>query len=148
MRGFNKIIIAGNLTRDPEMRTTPSGAQVCRISLAVNRSYRGSDGNQVEQTSFFDCSAWGKVAEIFAQYLHKGDPLLVSGRMDQRSWEDQQTHQKRYAFEVSVEDFNFLSGGKGNDGGNYSAPAPAASEEVTPTEIPSDEEIDVSEIPF
>ena len=123
MRGFNKIIIAGNLTRDPEMRTTPSGAQVCRISLAVNRSYRGSDGNQVEQTSFFDCSAWGKVAEIFAQYL-------------------------QYAFEVSVEDFNFLSGGKGNDGGNYSAPAPAASEEVTPTEIPSDEEIDVSEIPF
>ena len=82
-RGFSKVIIMGNLTRDPELRSTPSGTQVCSFSVAVNRVYNGN-----EQVSFFDCSAWGKIGETIAQYLKKGSGILISGRLEQRSWED------------------------------------------------------------
>ena len=88
MRGFSKAIIAGNVTRDPEMRTTPSGSQVCSFAIAVNRSYKDSSGAQQDQVSYLDCVAWGKSAEIISQYIKKGSQLLVSGRLEQRSWED------------------------------------------------------------
>ena len=144
-RGFSKAIIMGNLTRDPELRSTSTGSQVCGFTVAVNRSYKDSSGNQQEQVSFIDCSAWGKAGEIIAQYAKKGSGIMVSGRLDQRSWEDKEG-QKRSRVEINVEDFNFIGGGNGgNDGA--SAKSASASQDVAPDDI-SDEPIDLSEIPF
>ena len=81
-RGFSKAIICGNITRDPELRSTPSGAKVCSFSVAVNRTYRDANGANQESVSFIDCSAWGKVAEILEQYAKKGTGILVSGRLE------------------------------------------------------------------
>jgi len=145
-RGFSKVIIVGNITRDPELRTTPSGTQVCGFSVAVNRNYRDNSGEQKENVSFFDCSAWGKSGEIIAQYAKKGSGILVSGRLEQRSWEDKEG-QKRSRVEIVVEDFNFV-GGANSDGGNSgSSKSSAASSDVAPDDI-SEEPIDLSDIPF
>jgi len=155
MRGFSKAIITGNLTRDPELRTTPNGASVCSFSVAVNRVYRDSSGNQQESVSFIDCSAWGKLGEMIGQYAKKGAGVLVSGRLDQRSWEDKNSGQKRSRVEIVVEDFNFTSpntnseGGSsrsyGNDGGSSKSDIAA---QVDSDEEMGDEPIDLSEIPF
>ena len=144
-RGFSKVIIVGNITRDPELRSTPSGTQVCGFSVAVNRNYRDGSGEQKENVSFFDCSAWGKSGEIIAQYAKKGREILVSGRLEQRSWEDKEG-QKRSRVEIVVEDFNFIGGADGSASGSKSASGAAASD-VAPDDI-SDEPIDLSEIPF
>lgn len=147
-KGFNKVILMGNLTRDVEVRTTPSGQNVANFSLAVSRSWKGQDGQQQEQTSFINCVAWGKSGEIIAQYVKKGDALLVSGRLDQRSWDDKDSGQKRSTIEVNVEDFNFV-GGRGGDGGNMggSASSSSSSKDVVIEDI-DDKPIDLSEIPF
>lgn len=145
MRGFSKVIITGNLTRDPEMRTTPSGSQVCSFTVAVNRSYRDSSGNQQESVSFIDCSAWAKAGEIIAQYAKKGSGILVSGRLDQHSWEDKTTGQKRSRVEVVVEDFNFLGGNAG--AGSASSSSSEKTEDVIPDDVPQGD-IDLSDIPF
>lgn len=143
-RGFSKVIIVGNITRDPELRSTPSGTQVCSFSVAVNRNYRDSSGEQKENVSFFDCSAWGKSGELIAQYAKKGSGILVSGRLDQRSWEDKEG-QKRSRVEIVVEDFNFIGGAAGDGAGRSTSSA--ASTDVAPDDI-TDEPIDLSEIPF
>lgn len=147
-RGFSKVIIMGNLTRDPELRSTPSGAQVCSFSVAVNRVYNGN-----EQVSFFDCSAWGKIGETIAQYCKRGSGILVSGRLDQRTFDDKDGN-KRSRVEITVEDFNFVGGGNGDvstgEGGSSSrsrSKKAAPADEVAPDDI-SDEPIDLSEIPF
>ena len=116
MRGFNKVTLMGNLTRDPELRTTPTGSNVCSFSLAVNRTWKNANGEQQEAVDYIDCNIWGKPAEIINQYMSKGSGILVSGRLQQRSWE--QEGQKRSKVEVVVEDFNFVGGG--NDGGSNS----------------------------
>ena len=150
MRGFSKAIITGNLTRDPELRTTPSGTSVCGFTVAVNRVYRDAGGAQQEDVSFIDCSAWGKLGEMISQYGKKGSGVLVSGRLDQRSWEDKNSGQKRSRVEVVVEDFNFLGGNGSGDGGApvaHSSKKSAEPAEVIPDDIP-DEPLDLSEIPF
>ena len=146
-RGFSKAIIVGNLTRDPELRSTPSGAQVCGFTVAVNRNYKDGSGNNQEQVSFLDCSAWGRSGEVIAQYAKKGSGILVSGRIEQRSWEDKEG-QNRSRVEIVVEDFNFIGGNGdgGNAGGGKSSRA-SESQDVAPDDI-SDEPIDLSEIPF
>ena len=149
-KGFNKVILMGNLTRDVEVRTTTSGQSVANFSLAVNRSWRGQDGQQQDQTSFINCVAWGKVGDIIAQYVHKGSPLLVSGRLDQRSYQDKDGN-KRSAVEVVVEDFNFVGGGRSDDP-SLSAPSNNQStnnksQDVVIEDI-DDKPIDLSEIPF
>ena len=146
-RGFSKAIIMGNLTRDPELRTTPNGASVCSFSVAVNRTYRDGSGNNVDQVSFLDCSAWGKLSETISQYAKKGSGVLISGRLEQRSWEDKTSGQKRSRVEIVVEDFNFLPRGtQGGDAGSASTPASTGAPEVVPEDIP--DEVDLSEIPF
>lgn len=147
-KGFNKVILMGNLTRDVEMRSTPSGQSVANFSLAVTRSWRDQNGQQQDQTSFINCVAWGKAGEIIAQYVSKGQALLVSGRLDQRSYEDKEGN-KRQAVEVVVEDFNFV-GGRG-EGDSSSAPSQNSqsnkSKDVVIEDI-DDKPIDLSEIPF
>lgn len=146
-KGFNKVILMGNLTRDVETRTTPSGQTVSNFSLAVSRSWKGQDGQTQEQTSFINCVAWGKVGEIIAQYTSKGTPLLVSGRLDQRSYEDKDGN-KRQAVEVVVEDFNFVGGGRGDDSApRQSSSSSSKSKDVVIEDI-DDKPIDLSEIPF
>ena len=150
MRGFSKAIITGNLTRDPELRTTPNGASVCSFSVAVNRVYKDASGEQREDVSFIDCSAWGKLGEMINQYAKKGSGVLVSGRLDQRSWEDKTTGSKRSRVEIVVEDFNFTGGGRG-DGGSNSGNFNTAGAEPAASDIPDgadEEEIDLSEVPF
>jgi single-strand DNA-binding protein len=154
-KGFNKVILMGNLTRDPEVRNTPSGQSVTNFSLAVNRTWRSADGTNQESVSYIDCVAWGKTGEIIAQYMQKGRALLVSGRLDQRSWE--QDGNKRSKVEVIVEDFNFVGGGTGSDsGGMSSRPAPSTSgasksggkkDDVVIEDI-GDEPINLDDIPF
>lgn len=147
MRGFSKAIIVGNLTRDPELRSTPNGASVCSFSVAVNRTFRDANGEQKEDVSFIDCSAWGKLGEMISQYAKKGTGVLVSGRLSQHSWEDKDGN-KRSRTEIVVEDFNFTT--SGNRGDNSSTSTSAADSQAAPADIPSDipEEIDLSEVPF
>lgn len=152
MRGFSKAIITGNLTRDPELRTTPNGASVCSFSVAVNRIYKDANGEQREDVSFIDCSAWGKLGEMIAQYAKKGSGVLVSGRLDQRSWEDKTTGQKRSRVEIVVEDFNFAGAAPSGNSttNNFGASNAADSMPASAgTSAESDEgQIDLSEIPF
>lgn len=157
MRGFSKAIIAGNVTRDPEMRATPSGAQACNFTIAVNRVFRGSDGGQQEQTSFIDCVAWGKSGETIAQYVKKGSALIVSGRIEQRSWEDKTSGQRRSRVEIVVDDFSFVGGGDGSgssrSSGGSSRPSAAkasapAEDDFTPDDMPEDDAINLDDIPF
>jgi single-strand DNA-binding protein len=155
-KGFNKVILMGNLTRDPEVRTTPSGQSVTNFSLAVNRTWRGQDGTQQESVSYIDCVAWGKTGEIIAQYMQKGRALLVSGRLDQRSWE--QDGQKRSKVEVIVEDFNFVGAGNGGDGPGSGASSQPSSSTAAKTggkkqddvviEDIGEEPINLDDIPF
>lgn len=108
-KSINQVILMGNLTRDPELRTTPSGQNVCSFSLAVNRSWQGQDGTQQDAVDYFDITAWGKLGELVNQYLSKGRKCLVQGRLSQRSWE--QEGQKRSKVEVVANDVTFLDGG-------------------------------------
>lgn len=148
-KGFNKVILMGNLTRDVEIRTTTSGQTVANFSLAVSRSWKDQNGQTQEQTSFINCVAWGKVGDIIAQYTSKGTPLLVSGRLDQRSYEDKDGN-KRQAVEVNVEDFNFIGGGNRGDDTSATAPAKSSSSKSKDVVIEDidDKPIDLSEIPF
>ncbi|MDO5451467.1 MAG: single-stranded DNA-binding protein [Candidatus Saccharibacteria bacterium] len=151
MRGFSKAIITGNLTRDPELRTTPNGASVCSFSVAVNRVYKDASGEQKEDVSFIDCSAWGKLGEMISQYAKKGTGVLVSGRLDQRSWEDKTTGSKRSRVEIVVEDFNF-TGSARNDGGssssNFGSSSSSDSAVSDLSDAASDGEIDLDDVPF
>ncbi len=153
-KGFNKVVLMGNLTRDPETRQTPSGQSVTNFSLAISRTWKGQDGSNQEAVSFIDCVAWGKTGEVIAQYIQKGRPILVEGRLDQRSWE--QDGNKRSKVEVIVENFNFVGGGAGDNGGassNASSSSSSSSssskknEDVVIEDI-DDKPIDLSEIPF
>lgn len=149
MRGFSKAIITGNLTRDPELRTTSNGTNVCGFSVAVNRVYKDSNGEQREDVSYIDCSAWGRLGEVINQYAKKGTGVLVSGRLDQHSWEDKTDGKKRSRVEIIVEDFNFVGNGPrgdGNSNSTASSDAAAAAADI-PADIP-EEEVDLSEVPF
>lgn len=161
VKGFNKVMLMGNLTRDPETRNTASGQSVTRFGIAVNRSWKGQDGVQHDDAHFFDCVAWGRLGETIAQYLHKGDPIFVSGRLGYSSWEDQATKTKRSKVEVIVEDMNFVGGRGGNGGGSMGGygetaesgsaePKPSASKanDINLDDIDEDTEIDLSEVPF
>ncbi len=139
MPSFNKVVLVGNLTRDPELRYTPKGTAIARIGLAINRTWRDPETNATkEEVTFIDIDAWGKQAETIAQYVKKGRPLLVEGRLKLDSWEDKNTKEKRSKLGVVLESFQFLDssqdrGGEGGGAGFDSAssgssrPRPAAS---------------------
>ena len=141
---FNKVILMGNLTADPETRTTPNGKNVTSFSLAINRTWNNANGERQEETSFINCTAWGKTGETIAKYVSKGRQLLVSGRLQQRTWQDKDTGKNRSAIDVVVEEFSFVN--DGSRGGTSSSSVTPSSEPVI-EEIP-DEPIDLSDIPF
>jgi single-strand DNA-binding protein len=124
MASYNRVILAGNLTRDPELRYTPKGTAVAEIGIAVNRSWKDESGQMQEEVTFVDVAAYGRQAEVIGQYLKKGRPILIEGRLKLDSWDDKQTGQKRSKLRVVLESFQFLD--SGNRGGGEGAPAPAA----------------------
>lgn len=155
-KSINQVILMGNLTRDPEMRTTPNGQSVTSFGLAVNRSWQGSDGTQQEAVDFFDITAWAKLGELVNQYLSKGRRCLIQGRLSYRQWE--QDGQKRSKVEVIASDVTFLDGPGGGDGqagsagssadsGGTSSASPKKDKDVVIEDI-DDKPIDLSEIPF
>lgn len=118
-RSWNRVELIGNLTRDPEMRYTPSGAAVVTFSIATNRTFV-SDGEKKEEADFHRCVAWNKLAELCNQLLKRGNKVFVSGRLQNRSWEDAQTKQTRYITEIVIEDMLLLTN-KDSSSGEYSA---------------------------
>ena len=95
MANYNKVILIGNLTRDPELRYTPKGTAVAKIGLAINRTWRSETGEMKEETTFVDVDAFGRQAETLGQYMKKGRPIMIEGRLRLDTWEDKQTNQKR-----------------------------------------------------
>lgn len=139
---INEVTVAGNLTRDPEMKALPSGMNVTSFSVAVNRVWNDRDGKRQEAVEYINCIVFGKTAETIAKYFTKGKPIYVRGRMQTRSWEKDGV--KRYATEVVVDRFQFMNDGKGGD----SAPRQKAdSSEPTMPDYP-EEEINPEDIPF
>jgi len=124
----NKVILIGNLGRDPEVRSTPSGQPVASFTLATSRRWRDKSGQKQEQTEWHQIVVWGKQAEIAGQYLTKGKQIYVEGRLQTRSWDDKQSGEKRYRTEIVCDNFQMLSssggggGGQRGGGGDYEAP--------------------------
>jgi single-strand DNA-binding protein len=148
MASFNKVMLLGNLTRDPEVKYTPKGSAVADIGLAVNRTYTTDGGEKREETTFVDVTMWGRQAEIAGEYLKKGRPLFVEGRLQLDTWDDKQTGQKRSKLRVVCENFQMLGsrdgGGEGGGGGgrssggggSRSAKSAPAAEEASDDDIP------------
>lgn len=153
-RSFNQVILMGNLTRDPEVKQIPSGQSVCTFSLALNRSFKGSDGEWKEAVDYIDVVAWGPLGERVAQYVTKGRPVLVNGRLQSRSWE--QDGQKRSKVEVNATDVTFLGGRNDSSegsSGDYdrasSASSSKSSKKQADTSVEDEEEtINLDDIPF
>lgn len=116
MSNYNRVILAGKLTRDPEIRHTPKGAAVCKIGIAINRKWKDADGQSREEATFVDVDAFGKQAEVIGQYLKKGRAILLEGRLKLDQWDDKQTGQKRSRLGVILESFSFIGGDKREDG--------------------------------
>jgi single-strand DNA-binding protein len=112
---FNRVILAGNLTRDPQLSYTPNNTPVCEFGLAVNRRYRDREGNRQDEVCFVDMNAFGRQAEVINQYMAKGRPILIEGRLRLRQWTNREG-QNRSKLDVVVENFTFLGGGSPNNG--------------------------------
>lgn len=164
MASLNKVMLIGNLTRDPEVRYTPKGTAVAELGVAVNRRYTAENGEKREETTFVDVTLWGRTAELAGQYLKKGRSVYIEGRLQLDSWDDKQTGQKRSKLRVVGEEMQFL-GGSPRDGGSsdeeydggggysrpqYERPQRAAARPTPPPKPPVDPDLDVEDddIPF
>lgn len=151
---LNKVLLYGNLTRDPELKALPSGQQVASFGLATNRSFKNREGQQQEQTEYHNIVAFGRTAEVMGQYLKKGRGIYIEGRLQTRSWD--KDGQKQYRTEIIVDSFQFGPQGGGEGGarsGGYSAPAAAPAAAAAPVDMGADiqypdEEINPEDIPF
>jgi single-strand DNA-binding protein len=153
MASFNKVILVGNLTRDPELRYTPKGTAIAKIGLAVNRVWTNEAGEKKEEVTFVDVDVFGRTAENVGQYMRKGRPILVEGRLRLDQWDDKQTGQKKSKLGVVAETVQFLGSAPGSEGGAPSAPSaprvarPAAAPASAPapeagdSETPHDDDV-------
>jgi single-strand DNA-binding protein len=117
MANLNKVMLIGNLTRDPELRYTPKGTAVADIALAINRVWNNDQGQKQEETTFVDITLWGRQAELAQQYLSKGRGVYIEGRLQMDTWDDKETGKKRSKLKVIGENLQFMPDGKGNAGG-------------------------------
>jgi single-strand DNA-binding protein len=155
MRSLNKATLIGNLTRDPEVRQTSNGQAVATFSIATNRYWKDTNGEQNEETEYHDLVAWGKLAEVCQAYLKTGTAVYIEGRLKTRSWEGQDGH-KRYKTEIIVSDLNILTRRKDNGEGPIAglediAPVdntPSISADAAPTPSSDDDKINIEDIPF
>jgi single-strand DNA-binding protein len=151
MASFNKVILLGNLTRDPEVRYTPKGTAVTELGMAVNRVYTAENGEKREETTFVDVTLWGRTAEIAGEYLKKGRPVFIEGRLQLDTWDDKTSGQKRSKLKVVGEGLQLIGsrptggGGGGGGGEEEGAGAPRASKSAPPPKAapagPDDDEI-------
>lgn len=131
MPSLNKVLLMGNLTRDPELRVTPKGTSICQFSLAINRQFKMESGESREEVIFVDVEAWGKQGETIAKYVTKGRPLYVEGRLRLDQWEDKNTKEKRSRMKVVLEQFQFLGEGRGG-GAQASGPSGEFDQSASP----------------
>jgi single-strand DNA-binding protein len=155
MANFNKVILIGNLTRDPELRYTPKGMAIAKIGLAINRNWTSEGGEKKEEVTFVDVDIFGRTAENVAQYMKKGRPIMVEGRLRLDQWDDKQTGQKRSRLGVVAETVQFLGsptgGGGGGGEGGESAPrrsAPASANAPAPSSAPEPDMPSDDDVPF
>src|SRR5262249_18703259 len=152
MASFNKVILLGNLTRDPEVRYTPKGSAVCDLGIAVNRVYTTEGGERREEVTFVDVVLWARLAEIAGEYLKKGRPVFIEGRLQMDSWDDKQTGQKRTKLRVVGESMQLLGGRPGaavGDAPEEDRMATSGSSKTTaPPKSTKSVEPDDDEIPF
>jgi single-strand DNA-binding protein len=156
MANLNRVLLIGNLTRDPELRYTPKGTAVTEIGLAVNRIYSGEDGEKKEETTFVDVTLWARQAEIAGQYLKKGRPVFIEGRLQLDTWDDKQTGQKRSRLRVVAENLQLLGNRQDSEGSSSfssSSPAPRrvpSAPAPPPKPEPRDPDLDAEpdDIPF
>jgi single-strand DNA-binding protein len=144
MPSLNKVLLMGNLTRDPELRTTPKGLAVAQFALAINRKFKAESGEQREEVLYVDVEAWGKQAEVIAKYLAKGRAAYVEGRLRLDQWEDKQTKEKRSRMKVVLEQVQFLGGREDSaPAGTTSNPKP-----TSPAATPASQENLDEDVPF
>ncbi|PYJ88141.1 MAG: single-stranded DNA-binding protein [Verrucomicrobia bacterium] len=149
MASFNKVILLGNLTRDPEVRYTPKGTAVTELGMAVNRVYTAENGEKREETTFVDVTLWGRTAEIAGEYLKKGRPVLIEGRLQLDTWDDKQSGQKRSKLKVIGEGLQLLGGRPGGgSGGDEEGGSRSSSRPAPPPKAAAPSEPDDDEIPF
>ncbi|TVP75212.1 MAG: single-stranded DNA-binding protein [Puniceicoccaceae bacterium] len=159
MASFNKVILMGNLTRDPELRVTSSGLSICKLGLAVSRYYTTKDGEKKEETTFVDIDAFGRQAETISKYMRKGRPIFVEGRLRLDQWESKEG-EKRSKLGVVLDNFQFIggrddndneSGGSSSGGGGYedaSPPARRPKQSSAPAPDGADEDVLDDDVPF
>jgi single-strand DNA-binding protein len=152
MASFNKVILLGNLTRDPEVRYTPKGSAVCDLGVAVNRVYTTEGGERREEVTFVDVVLWARLAEIAGEYLRKGRPVFIEGRLQMDSWDDKQTGQKRTKLRVVGESMQLLGGRPGGAAGETAeedrVTTNAGSKTAAPPKSARPTDPDNDEIPF
>lgn len=124
MPNLNKVMLMGNLTRDPEVRYTPKGNCIAKLGLAINRKWTSEDGEKKEDVTFVDVTCFGKTAEVVGQYFKKGKPVFIEGRLNLEQWDDKQTQQKRQKLGVIMESFQFIDSAVSDDGGERRSAAP------------------------
>lgn len=151
MANLNKVMLIGNLTRDPELRVTPKGTAICTFSLAVNRKFKDESGGDREEVTYIDIEAWGKSGENISKYCTKGRPLFVEGRLRLDQWEDKNTKEKRSRMKVVLENFQFLGSGRseggGGEGGEARSYAPRSAA-PRPAAAPAPQENLDEDVPF
>jgi single-strand DNA-binding protein len=146
MASFNKVLLLGNLTRDPEVRYTPKGSAVADLGIAVNRQYTLDNGEKREEVTFVDVTFWGRTAEVAGEYLKKGRPIFIEGRLQLDTWDDKQSGQKRSKLKVIGETMQMLGSRPGEGGGDTGASRPARAS--APPKSAGPAEPDDDEIPF
>jgi single-strand DNA-binding protein len=154
MASFNKVILLGNLTRDPEVRYTPKGSAVCDLGLAVNRVYTLDNGEKREEVTYVDVVLWARLAEIAGEYLKKGRPVFIEGRLQLDTWDDKQSGQKRSKLRVIGETMQLLGsrpsggGGGGGEAGEEDRQSRSSGKPAAPPKAAAAAEPDDDEIPF
>ena len=151
MANLNKVLLLGNVTRDPEVRYTPKGSAVCDLGVAVNRAYTTDSGEKREEVTFVDVVLWARLAEIAGEYLKKGRPVLIEGRLQLDTWDDKQSGQKRSKLKVVGEGLQLIGsrpGGAGGGGGDEEGSSASRTTKSTPPPKAAPSEPDDDEIPF
>ena len=145
---FNQCVLVGNLTRDPEVKYLQSGTAVSDISIAVNESFKGKDGEKKESVNFFDCVLFGRTAEVCAEYCHKGSTVLLDGRLKQDQWKDKETGKNRSKVKIIVERLVLLGGKNASAEGHQAAPPDDYNQDPPQAQQPTQAEPAGDETPF
>ena len=160
MPNLNKVMLMGNLTRDPEIKYTPKGTAIANFGIAVNRTYTPEGGEKREEVTFIDLEAWGRTAEVIGEYFKKGKPIFIEGRLKLDSWDDKTTGKKMSKLRVVVDSFEFLGSREGGGGGEGGGGAPSGEPRSSapqqrrapssPPRPPADPDLDVQadDVPF